>query len=79
MHPNLQFDSYEEYDELKRVISEAIMQSVIEEIPVLNKHPMISAENWYRDLASREVYSLVPPDFPSRGSWEEVDLNRRAR
>jgi hypothetical protein len=73
MHPYWQFDSLREFTELQRMLMEAINRGYIEEVPVMNKHPMLSTEKWYRDEQTGEIFCLVPPDFPARGSWLKVD------
>ena len=30
---------------------------------------------WFEDIKTKEVWRLVPPDFPFRGLWERVDAN----
>jgi len=74
MYPNWQFDSLRAFAELQRKLSEAIGRGFVEEVPVMKRHPMLSTENWYRAKETGEVFCLVPPDFPARGSWLKVDL-----
>lgn len=73
-HPNWQFDPWEEYGELRDILAEAKREGYIEEISVMEKRTKLRPENWYRDKGSGEIYSLVAPDFPARGSWLEVDI-----
>ena len=62
-----------EFRELQRMISEAIERGYVEEVPVMitRAHPW--TENWYKDKETGEIYSLMPPEFPAKGSWERVD------
>jgi hypothetical protein len=61
------------------MLGEAISRGFVEEVPVINRHPMRSVENWYRDKDTGEIYSLVPPDFPARGQWARVDIEELKR
>jgi len=36
---------------------------------------MIFGGRWFENPNSKEIWRLVPPDFPLRGVWEKVDLN----
>jgi hypothetical protein len=36
---------------------------------------MISGGRWFEDRGTKQIWRLVPPDFPFRGLWEKVDLN----
>ena len=75
MHSGKHIESSEDFDELQRMLAEAIDRGYVEEVPVMKKHPMVHVINWYRDKESGEIYSLVPPDFPARGRWEKVDID----
>ena len=75
MHPQSDFGSWYAFEELQRRLAEAIRSGYVEEVPVMQKHPLTPVENWYRDRVTGEVYSLVPPDFPAAGSWERVDIS----
>jgi hypothetical protein len=33
---------------------------------------MVFGGRWFQDLETKEVWRLVPPDFPFRGLWEKV-------
>ena len=35
---------------------------------------MIFGGRWFEDRNTKEIWRLVPPDFPFRGLWEKVDL-----
>jgi hypothetical protein len=30
---------------------------------------------WFEERDTKEIWRLVPPDFPFRGLWEKVDLS----
>ncbi len=75
MHPRDQFESLRDYDELKRMLSETIERGFVEEVPVMITRPVPShTERWYRDKETGEIYSLIPPEAPSQGCWERVEL-----
>ena len=56
------------------MLGEAIDRGYVEEVAAMDKHPMRSVENWYREKETGDIYRLVPPDFPARGAWEKVDI-----
>ncbi len=74
MHPYRHFDSWRSFTDLQRMLREAIDRGYVEEVPVMKTHAMRRVVNWYRDKESGDIYSLVPPDFPARGSWEKIDI-----
>ena len=36
---------------------------------------MIYGGRWFEDVATNEIWRLVPPDFSFKGLWEKVDLD----
>jgi hypothetical protein len=34
---------------------------------------MISGGRWFEDAETKEIWRLIPPDFPFRGLFEKVD------
>jgi hypothetical protein len=30
---------------------------------------------WFEDVETKEIWRLVPPDFPFRGLWEKIENN----
>lgn len=74
MYPSRQFDSWHDFEELKRMLSEAIDRGFVEEINVIKSREVPRTENWYRDKETGEIYSLIPPEPPARGSWVAVDI-----
>jgi hypothetical protein len=79
MYAFRQFDSWRDFDELKRMLSEAISRGFVEEVPVMNKREVPRTENWYRDKETGDIYSLIPPEPPARGGWERVDVEELKR
>lgn len=74
MYPYRQFDSWRDFDELKRTLAESISRGFVEEVPVMKTNEVPRTENWYRDKETGEIYSLIPPEPPARGAWEPVDI-----
>ena len=75
MHPRYSFESLRDYNELKRMLSETIERGFVEEVPVMITRPVPShAERWYREKETGEIYSLTPPEAPSQGAWERIDI-----
>ena len=68
------FSSFEESKHLEQELAELKVSGLIEEIPVtMPEHPLLE-EHWYRDIETGEVYRYCPPEFPSRGVWEKIQL-----
>lgn len=61
-----------EFLHLKRLLSEAISQGYIEQIPVFKPNRLWPDQEWYRDKETREIYRLVPPGERG-GSWDRID------
>jgi len=62
----------QDYNELLRMLSEAISGGHVEQIPVMKPRPSAPNLSWYRDKKTGQIYSLDPPDqLP--GWWTEVD------
>jgi hypothetical protein len=36
---------------------------------------LLSGGRWFEDRDTKEIWRLVPPDFPLRGPWEKADLS----
>lgn len=74
MHPKWQFDSWREYYELKRMLSEAIERGHVEIIPAIKGRQIPRDVTWYREKETGVIYSLGIPDPPARGRWMPVDI-----
>ena len=74
MYPFPQFNSWREFEELKRMLAEAIERGLVEKVQVIRRRGVPRTESWFRDKEHGEIYSLIPPEPPARGSWERVDL-----
>lgn len=74
MYPYRQFGSWRDFDELKRMLGEAIDRGFVEEVDVMKVREVPRTENWYREKETGEIYSLIPPEPPAQGSWEPVDV-----
>jgi hypothetical protein len=79
MHPSRQFNSLRDFSELKRMLEEAMRRGYVEEVPVMITRKVQTAEKWFRDNETGEIYSLSPPDPPSRGAWEPINVEELSR
>jgi hypothetical protein len=75
MHPHRQFETPQQFNELKRMLGEAISRGDVEVIPVIRRWEVPVDEEWYRDKESGAIYSLVAPEPPADGWWERVDID----
>lgn len=73
MHEAREISGQRDYDELLRMLSEAIARGYVEQVPVMKPHPYAPRLAWYREKETGVIYSLDPPDERS-GWWAEVDL-----
>jgi hypothetical protein len=73
MHEAREISSRRDYQELLRMLSEAIARGYVEQVPVMKPHPYAPRRNWYREKETGVIYSLDPPDERG-GWWAEVDL-----
>jgi hypothetical protein len=73
MHEGRHFESFRDYAELRRTLSEAISRGCVEQIPVMK--PILSSrdEEWFRDKETGEMYCLVAPGEQSWGWWTRID------
>jgi hypothetical protein len=79
MYPYRQFGSWRDFEELKRMLGEAIARGFVEEVPVMKTREVPIAENWYRDKETGDIYSHIPPEPPARGAWERIDIEELKR
>ncbi len=61
-----------DYGELVRMLSEAIEDGLVEEIPNTWKGPGRFVQ-WFREKSTGVVYALEEPNAPSTGSWRELE------
>jgi hypothetical protein len=54
------------------MLQQTIDRGFVEELSAIEPNPL-AEEYWFRDKETGEIYSLTPPDFPARGSWDKVD------
>ena len=68
------FTSPSEYERFSKYISNQVKLGQVEEItPDPEYGPgEIYGGMWFRELASGEIWRLVPPDYPFKGLWEPV-------
>ena len=64
-----------EYDRFLKYIVDLINAGLVEEIRVDPKYHrgLIYGGRWFSNIESKEIWRLVPPDFPFNGLWEPVD------
>jgi len=74
MHEQRVFESDRDYQELRRMLFEAISRGHVEQIPVMKRSRFSPKREWYRDKETREIYSLDAPEEKIRGWWDRVDL-----
>jgi hypothetical protein len=74
MHQEKAFRSPYDYRELLRMLSEAIQEGLVEEIPNTWKGPGRFVR-WFREKSTGVVYALGEPEGPSAGSWRELEPN----
>jgi hypothetical protein len=72
MHETREIGSQRDFEELKRMLSEAISRGYVEQIPVMKPNRFLPRQTWYRDRETGQIYSLVPPGDRG-GWWAEVD------
>ena len=76
MHPNRSFQSLRDFDEVNRMLREAIERGHVEVVTPLQQPTQTRyEESWYRDKETGEIYRMCPPEPPARGAWEPVDLD----
>jgi hypothetical protein len=73
MHETREVSGQRDYQELLRMLSEAIAGGYVEQVPVMKPDPYAPRLTWYREKETGVIYSLDPPDERS-GWWTEVDL-----
>ena len=68
------FASPAEYGRFVRYIEDQVSMGVARERDADPSYAkgMVFGGRWFEDIETREVWRLVPPDFPFRGLWEPV-------
>jgi hypothetical protein len=56
-------------------LNSVVLAGQVRRVPVL-KRVWSDDEEWFLDLASREIYVYAPPNPPSMTTWEKVDVLR---
>ncbi len=76
MHPNRSFQSWRDFEEVNRMLHEAIERGYVEAVTPLKAPDKLPTEEfWYRDKETGVIYKMSPPNPPARGLWERVDLD----
>ena len=75
MYPYRNFEFRRDFDELQRMLGEAVSRGFVEEVHVVGngKVPQLDRK-WYRDKETGDIYSLTLPWERSLGYWERVDI-----
>ena len=74
MHETHSFSSFEEFNDLQRMLASAISRGFVEQVSVMKPSQFAPDMAWYREKETGEIYSLTPPDPPARGWWDRVDI-----
>lgn len=77
MHPYDGFGSPQQFAELQRKLSEAIIKGYVEEVPVTTIRMVLYVENWYREKETGEIYTLSPFNPPALGAWHRIEPDDR--
>jgi hypothetical protein len=43
---------------------------------LLTKKAKVCGGRWFEDPKTKEIWRLVPPDYPFRGLWERINVNQ---
>ena len=72
------FQSLGEYQKFVRYIEDQVRVGYAKEIvPLPDYHKgLVFGGRWFEDVDSGQRWRLVPPDFPFRGVWEPVELQK---
>jgi hypothetical protein len=69
------FTTTGEYSRFCAYIEEQIDSGLAREraVDLSYERGMISGGRWFEDAETKEIWRLIPPDFPFRGLFEKVD------
>ena len=72
------FSSPGEYKRFVEYIERQIAEGAAQEIPMDEGYHKgeLYGGRWFQESASGEVCRLLEPDFPFRGLWERVEMER---
>jgi hypothetical protein len=72
------FTSPGEYDRFVRYIEQQVAAGLAREVEVnpLYAKGMICGGRWFEDVETKEVWRLVAPDFPFKGLWEPILVDK---
>ena len=72
------FQSLDEYRRFVHYIEGQVQAGHLKEVlsePEYQKGQIFGGR-WFQDIDSGKTWRLGPPDFPFRGIWEPVDVNK---
>ncbi|TLM99890.1 hypothetical protein FDZ73_20880 [bacterium] len=69
------FQSFSEYEKFSHFVESKVQSGIVKEIEPLPEYHKgyVYGGRWFEDLQSGRKWRLVPPDFPFRGLWEQVE------
>lgn len=73
MYDGRHFERARDYQELCRMLLEAIERGFVEQVPAMWS-TWSQYEVWYRDKDTGEIYALTGPSERSSGHWDRVDF-----
>jgi hypothetical protein len=72
-----EFNSHSEYEKFIKYLAIRLIENEIEEIePKEYYHGKnsfgLNKDRWFKDSLSKDIWRLVPPDYPFKGFFEKV-------
>ncbi len=69
------FVSPGEYRRFVQFVEDNVSSGHFEEIPVDPNYGKgkVFGGRWFKELSTGEIWRLIPPDYPFRGLWEQVE------
>lgn len=74
MHRARSFGGWRDYDEVLRMLGEAIERGHVLEIAPSSVGREAWGERWFVEKGTGVVFRLIEPDPPAAGEWSEVDF-----
>jgi hypothetical protein len=73
------FSSLGEYQRFVAHIEDQTSRELWKEVPVDSDYEkgLIYGGRWFKELATGNIWRLVPPDEPFKGLWEKVEKPSR--
>jgi hypothetical protein len=74
MHRSRSFGGWRDYNELLRMLGEAIERGHVNEIQPGSVGRDARIERWFVEKETSVVFRLIEPDPPAAGDWSEVEF-----